>query len=202
VKIANATNPIFLTNKQSDGGLHLIDTAAEANVCNLYWRLLMKKATIALELFVMFMVSSSLFFLFGCTSAPELKGTEGELWAGKLTGMIDADLKMYFSRFEEKGDLYVVRGSFNGEIGRVAGGYGSGTMRGTLSGEVKKGNIDVRIRGTATVNEGSASITGKMKGTLSDTQAAGTWDIDARSSEGSHSFSGQWHADKTDSAIQ
>ena len=84
----------------------------------------MKKATIVLELFVLFMVSSSLFFFFGCTSTPELKGTEGELWAGKLTGMIDADLKMYFTRFEEKEDLYVVKGSFNGEIGRVAGGYG------------------------------------------------------------------------------
>jgi hypothetical protein len=162
----------------------------------------MKKATIVLELFVLFMVSSSLFFFFSCTSTPELKGTEGELWAGKLAGMIDADLKMYFSRFDEKEDRYEVNGSFKGEIGRVAGGYGSGTMRGTLSGEVKEGNVVVRIRGTATVNEGSASITGKMKGTLSDTQAAGTWDIDARSGEGSHHFSGQWHADKTDPAIQ
>jgi hypothetical protein len=162
----------------------------------------MKKTTIILMLFVLFMVSFSLFFFFGCASTPELKDAEGELWAGKLTGMIDADLKMYFSRFEEKEDLHVVKGSFKGKIGRVAGGYGSGTMRGTLSGEVKKGNVDVRIRGTATVNEGSASITGKMQGTLSETQASGTWDIDARSGEGSHYFSGQWHADKTDSAIQ
>ena len=162
----------------------------------------MKKATIVSELFILFMIFSSLFFFFGCASTPGLKDTEGELWAGKLTGMIDADLKMYFDRFEEKEDLYVVRGSFTGKIGSVAGGYGGGTMRGTLSGEVKKGDVVVRLRGTANVNEGSASITGKMRGTLSDTQAAGTWDIDARSSEGSHSFSGQWHADKTDSAIQ
>ncbi|MCB2166733.1 MAG: hypothetical protein KQI78_03660 [Deltaproteobacteria bacterium] len=162
----------------------------------------MKNATIVLELFVLLILSSSLIFFFGCASSPELKGTEGELWAGKLAGMIDADLKMYFSRFDEKEDHYEVKGSFNGEIGRVAGGYGSGTMRGTLSGEVKEGNVVVRIRGTATVNEGSASITGKLRGTLLDNQAAGTWDIDARSSEGSHYFSGQWHADKTDSAIQ
>jgi len=200
VKIANPTDLIFI--KQPDVGQNLIYMAAEANVCNLYWRLLMKKATRVLKLFVLFMVSSSLFIFFGCASTPEMKDTEGELWVGKLTGMIDADLQMYFSRFEKKEDLYVVKGSFNGEIGRVAGGYGSGTMRGTLSGEVKEGSVDVRIRGTATVNEGSASITGKMRGTLSDTQAAGTWDIDARSSEGSHSFSGQWHANKTDSAIQ
>jgi len=162
----------------------------------------MKNATIGIELFVLLMVSCSLFFFSGCASTPEMKDTEGEHWVGKLTGMIDADLQMYFSRFEEKEDFYEVKGSFIGEIGRVAGGYGSGTMRGTLSGEVKKGSVDVRIRGTATVNEGSASITGKMEGKLSDTQSAGTWDIDARSSEGSHYFSGQWHADKTDPAIQ
>jgi|GEM_PF-2390687 len=161
----------------------------------------MKKNMLVLEWLVLFMASSALFLLSGCASTSEVQGTEGELWMGKLTGMVDADLKLYFSRIEEDEATYLVKGHFSGEIDNVAGGHGSGRMSGVIAGQVKEGKIDVRMRGTATVSEGSASITGKMAGALSNTQAFGSWNIDARSSEGSHRFSGEWHADKTGSAM-
>lgn len=132
----------------------------------------------------------------GCAAAPNGRETQGEPWTGELTGMIDADLEMFISRFEEGGDAYLVKGTFEGDIGRVAGGYGSGTMRGAIKGEVRDGRFNVGINGRATVTEGSARITGQMKGTLSNPEASGTWTIDAHSSEGTYSFSGAWRAQK------
>ncbi len=160
----------------------------------------MKNNAMVLRLVVLFMVSSALFLLSGCASTPKVQGTEGELWIGKLSGMIDADLDMYFSLVEEEEDTYQVKGNFQGEIGSVAGGHGSGTMQGVIKGKIVKGAVDIRMRGNATVSEGSAAITGKMAGSLSNTQAFGSWNIDARSSEGSHRFSGEWRAAKTDAA--
>lgn len=132
--------------------------------------------------------------LSGCASLPGEQEIQGEPWTGEFTGMIDADLEMSVARFEAGRDTFMVKGTFEGEIGRVAGGFGNGTMRGAIKGEVKDGVFNVGINGRATVTEGSARITGRMKGTLSNRKASGTWVIDAHSSEGTYTFSGAWHA--------
>jgi hypothetical protein len=113
--------------------------------------------------------------------------------------MIDADLKMFFSRFEEEKEVYLVKGTFEGDIARVSGGYGSGRMKGKIEGKVKDGIFNVRMWGNARVDEGSAAIEGKMIGTLSKTQAFGTWNISARDDEDLYKFSGEWSAKKIDS---
>jgi hypothetical protein len=138
--------------------------------------------------------------LSGCASTQVEQGTDWEPWIGELTGMIDADLKMFFSRFEEEKDVYVVKGNFKGDIGRVSGDYGSGTMNAEIKGQVKDGIFNVRMGGYAKVSAGSATIEGKMIGTLSKTQAFGTWNITATDTEGTHyEFSGEWSAEKIDS---
>jgi hypothetical protein len=116
--------------------------------------------------------------------------------------MVDADLKMFFSRFEEEKDVYLVKGTFEGDIGRVSGGYGSGTMTARIEGKVKDGIFNLRMWGFANVSEGRAMIDGKMIGTLSKTQAFGTWIIIARDDEGTYKFSGEWSAKKIDSESQ
>ena len=159
----------------------------------------MNKTTLFLKLVVLSILPFTLFFLSGCASMHAGQGTDGEPWVGELTGMVDADLKMFFSRFEEEKDVYLVKGTFQGDIGNVAGGYGSGTMTARIEGKVKDGVFNLSMWGFATVSEGRAMIDGKMIGTLSKTQAFGTWKIIARDDERTYNFSGEWSAKKIDS---
>ena len=160
----------------------------------------MNKTTLFLKLAILFMLPLTLFFLSGCASMQAERGTGWETWVGELTGMIDADLKMFFSKLEEEKDVYLVKGAFNGDIGSVSGEYGSGRMNGEIKGKVEDGIFNVHIRGRANVTAGSATIDGKMIGTLSKTQALGTWNIIARDTAGTlYNFSGNWSAEKADS---
>ncbi len=160
----------------------------------------MDKTTLFPKLVILFILPFTLFFLSGCASTQTEQGTDWEPWVGELTGMIDADLKMFFSRFEEEKDVYLVKGTFKGDIGRVSGGYGSGRMNAIIKGQVKDGIFNVRISGNANVTAGSATIDGKMIGTLSKTQAFGAWNITASDTEGTvYMFSGEWSAEKIDS---
>jgi hypothetical protein len=160
----------------------------------------MNKTTFFLKLVVMLIFPFALFFMSGCASTQTEQGTDWEPWVGELTGMIDADLKMFFSRFEEQEDVYLVKGTFKGDIARVSGEYGSGKMNGEIRGKVKDGIFNVRMGGYANVTAGQATIDGKMIGTLSKTQAFGTWKIFARDIEGTlYEFSGDWSAERSDS---
>ena len=160
----------------------------------------MNKTTLFLKFVVLFIFAFTLFFLSGCASTQTEQGTDWEPWVGELIGMIDADLKMFFSRFEEQEDVYLVKGTFKGNIARVSGEYGSGTMNGDIRGKVKDGIFNVRMGGYANVTAGQATIDGKMIGTLSKTQAFGTWKIFATDIEGTlYEFSGEWSAEKIDS---
>jgi hypothetical protein len=159
----------------------------------------MNKTTLFLKLVILFILPFTLFFLSGCASTQAELGTDWEPWVGELTGMVDADLKMFFSRFEEEKDVYLVKGTFEGDIRRASGGYGRGRMNAKIEGKVKDGIFSVRMWGNARVEEGSAAIEGKMIGTLSKTQAFGTWIINARDEEASYKFSGEWSAKKIDS---
>ena len=160
----------------------------------------MNKAALFLKLVILFILPFTLFFLSGCASTQTPQGTDWEPWVGELTGMVDADLKMFFSRFEEEKDAYLVKGTFEGDIERVSGGYGSGTMTARIKGKVKDGVFNLSMAGFATVSEGTAMIDGKMIGTLSKTQAFGTWNMLATDTEGTlYEFSGEWSAEKTDS---
>jgi hypothetical protein len=161
----------------------------------------MNKSTLFLKLVILFILPFTLFLLFGCASTQAEKDTDWEPWVGVLTGMVDADLKMLFSRIAEEKDVYLIRGNFGGDIESFSGGYGTGTIKAKIKGKVKDGICNVRLWGTARVSEGSVTINGKMIGTLSKTQAFGTWIIVARDDE-VYEFSGEWSAKKIDSESQ
>jgi len=161
----------------------------------------MNKTTLFLKLVILLILPFTLFLLSGCASTQAERGIDWESWVGELTGMVDADLKMFFSRSEGEEDVYLVKGSFEGDIGSFSGGYGSGTMKAKIKGKVKDGICNVRMWGNAIVSDGSVSFDGKMIGTLSKTQAFGTWIIIARDDE-RYEFSGEWSAKKIDSESQ
>jgi hypothetical protein len=168
----------------------------------LKWRLLMNKTAIFLKLTILMILLFTLCITSGCVTTRAVQGTDWEPWVGELTGMVEADLKMFFSRIEKDKDVYSVKGSFEGEIGEISGGYGSGTMNAKIGGKVKDGIFNIRIWGHANVSEGQANINGKMIGTLSKTQAFGTWIIIALDDERPYEFSGEWSAKKIDSESQ
>jgi hypothetical protein len=158
----------------------------------------MNKTAFFLKLVILFIFLFTLFFLPGRASTKVEKGTDWEPWVGKFTGMIDAEYKMFFSRSEKEKDVYFVKGAFTAKIEKVSGGFGNGTMKCKIQGKVKDGIFNVRIWGHASVSEGSASVRGNMIGTLSKTQAFGTWDINAHADQ-VYPFSGEWSAEKIDS---
>ena len=160
----------------------------------------MNKAALFLKPVILLVLLVTLVFLSGCASTQDEQGAEWEPWVGELTGMVEADLKMFFSRFEEGKDVYLVKGTFKGDMREVAGGYGSGKMNAKIEGKVKDGIVNLHMWGIAYVSEGQADIDGKLIGTLSQTQAFGTWIIKARDDEGKlFEFTGEWSANKTDS---
>ena len=161
----------------------------------------MTKTNIFLKFIMVFIILFTLSFMSGCASMEAEQGTSWEPWVGELTGMLDADLKMSFSRIEEEADVFLVKGSFEGNISSFSAGYGSGTMNGKITGKVKDGIFNVRMWGTASVSDGSVTIDGKMIGTLSKTQAFGAWNIIARDDE-IYEFSGEWSAKKIDPESQ
>jgi hypothetical protein len=162
----------------------------------------MNKTTLFLKLAILFILPFALCILSGCVTTQAVQGADWEPWVGELSGMVDADLKMFFSRIEKEKDVYLVKGSFEGKIGEISGGYGSGTMNAKIEGKVKDGIFNIRLWGHANVSEGQANITGNMIGTLSKTQAFGTWIINARDDERPYEFSGEWSAKKNDSESQ
>jgi hypothetical protein len=158
----------------------------------------MNRTAIFLKFLIVLILSLTLSFLSGCVTTREVKGTEWEPWIGELSGGVGANLKMFFSRIEEDKNVYLVKGSFEGDIGEISGGFGGGTMNAKIEGKVKDGIFNIRMWGHANVSEGQANITGKMIGTLSKTQAFGTWIINARDDERPYEFTGEWSAQKND----
>ena len=162
----------------------------------------MNKTTLFLKLGILLVLPLTFLFFSGCASTQTEKDSDWEPWVGELSGMVDADLNMFFSRLEEAEGIYLVKGTFKGDIESVAGGYGSGTMTARIKGRVKDGIFDLSMWGFASVSEGRANIDGKMIGTLSKTQAFGSWTINALDDERTYKFSGDWSAKKVDNTSQ
>ena len=69
----------------------------------------MNKTAIILKIVILFILPFTLCILSGCVTTRAVQGTDWEPWVGELTGMVDADLKMFFSRIEKDKDVkYIV----------------------------------------------------------------------------------------------
>jgi len=117
--------------------------------------------------------------ILGCASTQFVPDADTEKWIGKISGMA-------------KGDFYPVKGPFVMDLEKTAGGYGSVTVRGHMKGKVNNGIMKAKIFGDAQVEDTFYQISGEMIGTISKTQALGTWSV--RHIEGTHS--GKWTAEK------
>jgi len=140
-------------------------------------------------LFIMLIV---LLFILGCASTQFVPDADTEKWIGKISGMAKGDLELFIKQTQGQDDLYSVAGLFVMNLETTAGGYGSVIARGRIKGKIKNGTMKAKIFGDAQVEDTFYQISGEMIGTISKTQAFGTWKI--RHIEGLHS--GKWTAEK------
>ena len=128
----------------------------------------------------------------GCASTQFVPDADSEKWIGKISGMAKGDLELFIKQTQGQDDLYSVAGLFVMNLETTAGGYGSVIARGRIKGKIKNGTMKAKIFGDAQVEDTFYQISGEMIGTISKTQAFGTWKI--RHIEGLHS--GKWTAEK------
>ncbi len=152
-------------------------------------------------MFRLILISRRVFLLFtlivvlsilGCASTQFVPDADTEKWIGKISGMAKGDLELFIKQTQGQGDFHSVTGPFVMNLGTTAGGYGSVTVRGRMKGKVKNGIMKAKIFGDAQVEDTFYQISGEMIGTISKTQAFGTWKI--RHIEGTHS--GKWTVEK------
>lgn len=129
--------------------------------------------------------------ILGCASNQFVPDANTEKWIGKISGMAGGDLELYIKQTQGQGDFYSLAGPLVLKL-ETTGGYGSGTIKGHVKGKVKNGIIEAKISGQAQVEDGSSHISGKMIGSISKTQAVGTWKLGHL--EGL--LSGKWTAEK------
>ena len=129
----------------------------------------------------------------GCASTQVEPGAVAEMWKGKVTGMIDGDIKFSIERIAGETNAFSVKGNMVIKAQQISGGYGEGEIRCIIKGRIKNETMNALIHGRAVVSEGSSDVSGSFVGTISKTQAFGTWNLSHV--EGVHS--GEWTADKT-----
>jgi hypothetical protein len=130
--------------------------------------------------------------LLGCASTQIEPGTVAEMWEGKVTGMIDGDIKFSIARIAEENNVFSLKGNMVMKAQEIAGGYGEGRISCSIKGKIKNGVMNARLFGRAKVSEGTADVSGDLVGTISRTQGFGTWTLSHV--EGVHS--GKWTAEK------
>ncbi len=130
--------------------------------------------------------------ILGCASTQFVPDADTEKWIGKISGMAEGDLELFIKQTQGQDGFYPVKGPFVMNLARTAGGYGSVTVTGRMKGKVKNGIMKAKIFGDAQVEDTFYQISGEMIGTISKTQAFGTWSL--RHIEGTHS--GKWTAEK------
>ncbi|MCP4372364.1 MAG: hypothetical protein GY797_30305 [Deltaproteobacteria bacterium] len=133
-----------------------------------------------------------IFSVIGCASTQFVPDPDSEKWIGQISGMAKGNLELFIKQTQGQDDLYSVAGLFVMNIETTAGGYGSVTARGRINGKIKNETMKAKIFGDAQVEGTFYQISGKMIGTISKTQAFGTWKI--THIEGLHS--GKWTAKK------
>ena len=142
--------------------------------------------------FVLFLLAAA--FFCGCVSSQPPAGAKQEIWKGQFTGDINGDLTITAWNVSTDKNLKVLKGELNSKIDSVIGGYGTGTLYGNLSGQIKDGVFTASFRGNAKVTDGSARVSGRFIGNMSEKKGAGTWNCNV--THGAMRLKGKWTLEK------
>lgn len=114
---------------------------------------------------------------FGCAHKAPTTDTDAEveIWQLELTGQTRGKLQMTLGRIETEKDIYSVTGKISGEINDQIGGSGSADYK--LVGKIENDVLTLRFNGHSQMAEGSSSVIGTMRGSISKLQGSGTWKV-------------------------
>jgi hypothetical protein len=133
-------------------------------------------------------------FIPGCVTDQTATSSDAEIWIGAITGNhAQGDMKFEIHRTSLSGE-YEVKGRFYGEINTPQ--WGRGRMEVKMDGQVKEGVFAAKLKGHASVEEGSSWLRGDMIGTMSKSQAFGTYELYHEEGKAV----GDWSAEKADPA--
>jgi len=130
--------------------------------------------------------------LSACASAPPVPEGMGELWRGKVSGDFDGEIEFRIVREKGTACIFSLLGDTEMFMPRTA--YGRIRVHCKLKGKVKKGILEAQATGRAYTDEGNADVRGKFIGTMSRTQAFGSWMFTHE--EGQNS--GEWSAERVE----
>lgn len=129
--------------------------------------------------------------ILGCASTQFVPDADSEKWVGKISGMAEGDLKLFIMVTQGQSNLHSVSGPLTMNL-KTTTGYGDAKVEGRIKGKIKSGNMNAKIFANVSVEGSVYQLSGKMVGTISKTQASGTWSLSHI--EGSHS--GKWTAER------
>jgi hypothetical protein len=114
--------------------------------------------------------------LTGCLAAETVPDGPRRNWQGTVSNMFQGEMQLI--SWDESGSEKIQRAT--GTIQAVlthSSGFGGGKLSGQLEGRIKDGLFEADFFGKAEVQDGAARFRGKFRGTFSETQGFGTYDL-------------------------
>lgn len=114
--------------------------------------------------------------LAGCIAAETVPDGPRTNWQGTVSNMLQGEMQLI--SWDESGseDIQRATGTIQAVL-KHSSGYGGGGFSGQLEGRIKDGLFEADFFGRAEVQDGVARFRGKFRGTFSETQGFGTYDL-------------------------
>ena len=132
-------------------------------------------ASLKLKFIVMFLFVLALNYFFACAhkEPAETENTEVEIWELQLTGGTQGNLNMLIKRTKIENDIYAIAGKLYGKIEDHIGGTGEADYK--LEGKIERDVFKASFSGHSEMAEGPSDVSGRMRGTVSNSLGSGTW---------------------------
>jgi hypothetical protein len=132
-------------------------------------------ARLKLKFIVMFLFVLALNYFFACAhkEPAETENTEVEIWELQLTGGTQGNLNMLIKRTKIENDIYAIAGKLYGKIEDHIGGTGEADYK--LEGKIERDVFKASFSGHSEMAEGPSDVSGRMRGTVSNSLGSGTW---------------------------
>jgi hypothetical protein len=121
------------------------------------------------------MLTLNYFSHLACASPDDAENTKTEMWVVQITGQTEGTLKMVLKREKVAESIFSVSGGFSGSIKDHIGG--SGDVKCIVKGKIEKNNVLADFKGDANMEDAEIFIRGTMKGTITELQASGKWNV-------------------------
>ncbi len=130
------------------------------------------------KVFFLSLVAFSFFSASAFAGPKDHAGAQVEVWELQISGDTEGKCDLFLKRSETEKDVYFVTGKFSGKIEDTQ--WGAGRLDCKLTGKTRKSDFSIDWKGFANMQDGDAAdmslpVTGKAKGSLTESEGSGTW---------------------------